>query len=58
MPMLLVSTRTAEETASRTEKALCPKCEKKFIEWMREKGHLATDCWCGHIEEFRVTRDA
>ena len=34
----------AEKSASNTQKTFCPICEGKFIEWMRKKGYLATDC--------------
>ena len=53
-----VATLVDSQQESKTESALCPECQKKFKAWMTEKHYLATDCWCGHIDEFRAVSDA
>ena len=42
----------AAAASSTLDNALCPDCEKVFIEWLDKKGHLSKDCWCPHIAEF------
>ena len=55
----LVSIATPDDRmGSNTERELCPECVKKFKTWMAKKGYLKTDCWCGHIDEFRAVSDA
>ena len=42
----------AAAASSTLDNALCPDCEKTFIEWLEQEGYLSKDCWCKHIAEF------
>lgn len=51
--LTLTDQEKAKMSSSNTEVVFCDKCTEEFIEWMREKGYLKTDCWCSHIEEYK-----